>query len=200
MGYLTKIRAVGLRNTILGMFQASRYYLLYRRYHFEGWHWCSPFYWKPYKKQVVQMVNDLRPRSVVEIGCGLGEIIARIKSDKKIGGDIDNAVIQSARSLYPHIAFVHGGLEIIKDIKNVDVVICINWPHSLPSSQFIAMVDDYCKGGNVGCLLIDTVNRRLSSEASHHYVCPDDLRAVGKIISSIPSVDGVRTFNLVALR
>nr|WP_157034182.1 class I SAM-dependent methyltransferase [Sphingomonas sp. Y57] len=149
---------------------------------------------------MVDIVNGLHPSSVVEIGCGLGEIIARIKSAQKMGADIDNAVIRSARSLYPDITFAHGGLEIVKDIKSVDIVICINWPHSLPSSQFITMVSDYCKFGNVGCLLIDTVNRRLSSEASHRYVCPDDLNAVGKIVSSIPSVDGARTFNLVALR
>ena len=44
-------------------------------------------------------MNFSNPITVLEIGCGLGDIILRTKSQKKIGIDSDKRVLQAAKTL-----------------------------------------------------------------------------------------------------
>jgi hypothetical protein len=67
---------------------------------FDPWHISAPFSSRPYKKTVVNLVNDLSPESVVEIGSGLGELLFRIKAKKRYGYDVDLGVVRAARFLY----------------------------------------------------------------------------------------------------
>src|SRR5882724_2411371 len=47
-----------------------------RVFRFDEWHANAPYACRPYKKSVVDLANSLRPNTVVEVGCGLGEILS----------------------------------------------------------------------------------------------------------------------------
>lgn len=79
-----KINDCGLLNTMIGIIKSFVLYrILHIFFHFDKWHMNAIYNITPYKKEVVKIINEIRPKFVIEIGCGLGEIISRIKAYKK---------------------------------------------------------------------------------------------------------------------
>ncbi len=108
--------------------------ILWLAYHFEKWHVSSSFAFRTYKKVVVDAVNGINPETVIELGCGLGEIIGRTKSRKRIGLDIDARVLSAAKFLYGRkVEFQKGSFEEISNINEacLDALIMCNWIHNI---------------------------------------------------------------------
>jgi SAM-dependent methyltransferase len=102
---------------------------------FERWHARSPDSARPYRRQLAAMVNRLKPGCVVEVGCGLGGIIARIKAERRYGFDRDPAAIRAARFLNSSaIEFTVGGFDDVST-DHIDVLIAVNWMHGFPPEQ-----------------------------------------------------------------
>ena len=113
--------------------------MLYVFYKFDKWHIVSNFYLRPYKVVVLDSIKSLQTNCVVEVGCGLGEIISRIPSDMKIGIDSDSKAIAAASFLYGgRCKFMEGSFNDLTKIllkmkiKKVDMLIMVNWPHLIP--------------------------------------------------------------------
>jgi GalNAc-alpha-(1->4)-GalNAc-alpha-(1->3)-diNAcBac-PP-undecaprenol alpha-1,4-N-acetyl-D-galactosaminyltransferase len=108
---------------------------LFRVFRFDVWHAGAPYSCRPYKSQVVALANSLNPRFVVEIGCGLGDILRRIHAVERIGIDIDVRVIRAAKFLHPSIAWVHGDANevsrLLPDARTIDCLIMVNWIHAI---------------------------------------------------------------------
>ena len=69
---------------------------------------------KYYHRDIEKLLNFLVPEdsSVLEIGCGTGDILNCLKSEKKIGIDISPQMVAVAKKKYP-------GLEIeVMDVEN----------------------------------------------------------------------------------
>ena len=64
--------------------------------------------------------------SVLEIGCGTGELIAQINGNQKTGIDFSEAMIDEAKKQYPNLEFVCMPAEEIKLEKKFDVIILSN--------------------------------------------------------------------------
>lgn len=122
----------------IGLYLAMRIYIdrfffgiLARIYKFHPWHAESPTSARPYRHIVAQIVNELNPKSVVEVGCGLGEILIRIRAFEIHGYDIDKGVIRAARFLHGNkVIFSHGDLTTVS-LQHIDVLILINWIHEI---------------------------------------------------------------------
>jgi len=70
---------------------------------------------KYYHRDIEKLLNFLVPEdsSVLEIGCGTGDILNCLKSEKKIGIDISPQMVAVAKKKYP-------GLEIeVMDVENL---------------------------------------------------------------------------------
>jgi hypothetical protein len=103
---------------------------------FDRWHASAPFSCRPYKKLVVELANALEPSIVVEVGCGLGDIVSRVKAVDRFGIDSDSRVIRAAR-------FLHGGRgfwihddgnhiqRVVPQGRTIDCLIMVNWIHNL---------------------------------------------------------------------
>ena len=63
---------------------------------------------RPYKREVVDIVNSLRPNSVVEVGCGLGEIVGRACARERFGF----AILLDCHSM-PSSSVDGGGCDIV---------------------------------------------------------------------------------------
>ena len=66
------------------------------------WHLASAEN-KPYIKDIVAFVNTLHYQSVCELGCGLGDILSRLKMPEKYGFDVnprgeDSDDVQASKS------------------------------------------------------------------------------------------------------
>jgi hypothetical protein len=103
---------------------------------FDRWHVSAPYSCRPYKGLVVELANALQPTIVVEVGCGLGDIISRVKAADRIGIDSDARVIRAARFLHWGRGFwFHGDGNCIKRVvseeRTIDCLIMVNWIHNL---------------------------------------------------------------------
>lgn len=110
--------------------------VLQRVFQFDAWHSSSPYSCRPYKRVVVGIVNSLRPNSVVEVGCGLGEILSRTCARQRFGFDSDAAVVRAARFLHPRgtkwlAADASAVPELLPRGQGIDCLIMINWIHNL---------------------------------------------------------------------
>jgi SAM-dependent methyltransferase len=113
---------------------------LRRLFGFEAWHASAPYSCRPYKRVVVELANALRPHTVVEIGCGLGDIVSRITAVELFAFDRDARVIKAARFLHGgRIHWIHGdAFSIHQSVPvglTIDCLVMVNWIHSLAPEE-----------------------------------------------------------------
>ena len=164
---------------------------------FHKWHATAPYACRPYKSEVVDFVNNLKYDSVIEVGCGLGEIVSRVNCSKCYGVDRDNDVINAAKILSNrnnNIKYVVGELSSIHtlfyDNESMDLLIMVNWPHGVKwrtlSSAVLAIVSKY----GISSIIIDGIKVDKHDYANHY----DEsvFSEWGTVQSKIPLSDGVR--------
>ena len=99
---------------------------------FNRWHALSPISARPYRIKVVEIACTTRPKSVVEIGCGLGTILHLIDAPLRVGYDIENNVIRAANFInlfkLKKACFKHGGFDQVSE-RSIDLMIAVNLLH-----------------------------------------------------------------------
>lgn len=118
---------------------------LCRIFQFDPWHASAPYSCRPYKRKVVELVNSLKPALVVEVGCGLGDILSRVRARERFGLDSDARVIRAARFLHPgKVHWFQGeatGVERFLPLgSKVDCLIMVNWIHNLSADHLAALL------------------------------------------------------------
>jgi SAM-dependent methyltransferase len=109
----------------------------------DPWHAHAPYSCRPYKKLVVDLVNALKPARVVEVGCGLGDILSRIHARDRFGLDADDTVVRAARFLHPgKVHWLQGRVEdivrVLPSAGDIDCLILVNWIHNLSPGELAA--------------------------------------------------------------
>lgn len=117
-----------------------------RVFGFDAWHANAPYTCRPYKKRVVELANSLRPHTVVEVGCGLGDIVSRVEAQCRYGLDLDSRVIKAARFLHPRgIEWISGTAaaldERLASFAFIDCLIMVNWIHSVSAEDLAAKLE-----------------------------------------------------------
>lgn len=128
---------------IICMLECIENTLLSRIYGFDRWHIANGGRCRAYKGIIADKINHLRPNlsTVVEVGCGLGDILRHVKSTTRIGCDIDERVIRAARirALFQNIDFRVGNSTVVSETM-IDAVIMVNWIHNLSPSDLSKLV------------------------------------------------------------
>ena len=83
----------------------------------------------------VAMANSIKPESVIEIGCGLGEIISRIDSTTKIGFDTCDKVLMAASDYHDQTIRWQSGSFFEAQTFEKDLLIAINWINNLSPEE-----------------------------------------------------------------
>jgi len=98
------------------------------------WHITSNIYCRPYKWVVIEVANSLNPNSVIEIGCGLGEIISRVKAQYRVGIDIDKTCIYLANKLNKGPIYIEGSFDSVLalQVEDIDLLIMVGFIHVIP--------------------------------------------------------------------
>jgi SAM-dependent methyltransferase len=124
-------------------FERAWFRAIRRVFRFDAWHANAPYSCRPDKKSVVDLANSLHPNTVVEVGCGLGEILSRINARNRYGLDLDARVIRAARFLHPRgIVWIAGAAATLQQrmgsVAFIDCLIMVNWIHNLSSEELAA--------------------------------------------------------------
>ena len=130
------VKKIGLPNFMIGYINFFFFNLLRFFFNFEKWHVTNPYNLAPYKSYLVKIINDLKSECTIDVGCGLGEILFRANSKKKIGIDISPNVIRANKFIYffSNIEWRIGSFDLIQDLnlKKVDLICIINFMHVIP--------------------------------------------------------------------
>jgi SAM-dependent methyltransferase len=118
---------------------------LRRVFGFDSWHAEAPYSCRSYKRKIVELANSFEPSTVVEVGCGLGDILSRVRAGERFGFDSDAGVIRAARFLHPgKVHWIHGDATRVAHAIpvrcRIDCLIMVNWIHNLKPEQLEALL------------------------------------------------------------
>jgi len=145
---------------------------------------------------VVDEIVSRKVGSVLEIGCGLGDLGRMLSKHKVIYGgvDLDVAAIRAARFLNKGLHFSVGSFDCISRLeKQYEAVLLLNWPHSI-SFQILA---SYFKGlpTSMKFIFIDGIRKDapdLGFSFRHSIADFNGLYPEWRLIRHLQSIDSVR--------
>ena len=153
---LTKIKEVGLLNCIAGMAKRSKYKKMQNRYRFDTWH-ISPYELRKYVQVVAEYVSDKQADVVIDIGCGLGELLRHTKAKRRIGLDLSREVIEAAAVLGGDISYITGSFEHVEVFEPIDYLITLNFMHGGTNEAWVPHYTDVIRRNDIRHLIVDTV-------------------------------------------
>lgn len=140
--------------------------VLAKAYGFDLWH-RSLLSERPYAQRLIAHLNErdkASRRSMVEIGCGLGDVVRHARFEHRLGLDSDPNVLRAAALLarldrkqqieFREFVFPESHLD-----GQWDAIVLVNWIHMIPGSILRERLGDYL-ATNVrpgGEIVIDTV-------------------------------------------
>lgn len=159
---------------MLRLCERLRNEILYLVFRFEDrWHVSQGWYCRRYKHEAVRLVSGIRPRRVVDLGSGLGDILLRIPAEDRLGLDIDNGVVRACRLIAGRRAKIElgsWGALVGLPSSDIDCLIMLGWTHRVPFQELRKdierasqrhcirywLVDEYREGKDPGGFLHNT--------------------------------------------
>lgn len=152
-----KVREVGFKNCLYGALLSEKYKRMQKIYGFETWH-LSPYEWREYLQKTASYINMHNAKKVVDIGCGLGDLLRHINADIKIGIDIHEEVITAARALNDKvITYRVGSFNDITGEKDIDYMITLNFTHGGTEKVWNELYHAVARKNDIRHFIVDTV-------------------------------------------
>tara|TARA_B100001063_G_C16735352_1_gene541686 strand:+ start:424 stop:1050 length:627 start_codon:yes stop_codon:yes gene_type:complete len=167
-----KLKILGYQNFCFCFFSKIYLKIISLFFNVNKWHVNTPYYCRTYKIKVVEIVNNLNPNIVFEIGCGIGDIINKITSDVRVGIDIDENIINLAKFLNKKTIFQVGSFNNIKNFnenKKIDVIIAVNWLHGIESKLISQIFKNLDKDVISKYIIVDQLKKSNDKQYSHRF-------------------------------
>ena len=152
-----RTREVGFIFCIIGISKRERYKKLQRKYGFPMWH-ISPYELREYLQQVSVYIRNANAQVVVDIGCGLGELLRSLKGvQNRIGYDVNRNVIEAARSLGGGICFKEGSFSDVSLQQPIDFLVTLNFMHGSPEKVWRQTYHEIAEKNDIRHFVVDTL-------------------------------------------
>jgi len=202
-----KLGSIGLGRILGAAFEALRNKILHLIYGFDPWHVTGNFHARPYKADVVKLIESVPHDRVVEIGVGLGDILGRVRAEKRLGLDRDPQVLKAARfCVEGPVSFAVADFaspnQIISalkhnDFSSVDVMILVNWIHMIDMDLIEQTLSTVSKTIPLRYIVMDTIRPGTPGYRFTH--TQDDLCRLGAI-KSVVAADDVRDLVMIQVK
>lgn len=175
---------VGIVNAIRCLAGKRRLRNLRDRFGFDPWHASTPYWCRRYKQDAVAIANGLAPGVVVEVGCGLADIVSRVRAPVRHGMDIDANVLAAAREIAPAVHFRSGSLDQLGSLPEprIDLLIALNWLHNIDGDTIVSWLAPCIGSGRIRRLLLDEMLVPSASGVTHDF---------GKLLAKWATVEAV---------
>lgn len=137
------------------------YGLIQKIFRFREWH-VTPYQKRPYAVALVKKLNLLIARNqisegqCIEVGCGLGDIIANVKWPNRVGLDLEKRAVWAAHVLHPCTCVKYGSFDCIFG-KKISVIIAVNFLHGFSQEQVHRWFYELTKHNDVSMIVVDKV-------------------------------------------
>jgi len=202
-----KLGAIGVGRVLGASFEALRNKILHLIYGFDPWHVTGNFHARPYKADVVKLIESVPHDRVVEIGVGLGDILGRVRAEKRLGLDRDPQVLKAARfCVEGPVSFAVADFaspdQIISalkhnDFSSVDVMILVNWIHMIDMDLIEQILSTVSKTIPLRYIVMDTIRPGTPDYRFTH--TQDDLCHLGAI-KTVIAADDVRDLVMIEVK
>ena len=192
---------------VLCLLQRIYYKLKFHNFDIDNWHLQGTFYCRKYKILSLKIINDLKPQLYIDIGCGLGEILSKVKLSKfyKLGYDSDTRInkvnIKKNNSKFQYFNKEEKLFEYAKKIQfkeeNLVVISMLNFVHNLSLEELQAMIAKYYKEVGEYILLIDNIYKK---EKEYKYSHHNFLLNHSGLIKHIHKVDKLRSLYYLKIK
>ena len=145
-------------------------------YKFDSWHAVSSYSCRKYKKQLIEIINNIENKNIVtvEIGCGLGDIISRVDSENRFGFDFDMGATKASSILHKNTVFSNGSFEdVVLLNKNIDLLILVNWIHNISMKELEYNIELIDSNNRIKFIIVDEVFKSIKGYKYHHPLCQD---------------------------
>ncbi len=157
---MNRLRNLWISDCKIGRVKQIYYKLLRKVFKFPEWH-ESPINMRPYAIETVRYVDSIYYETntrlnVVEIGCGIGDIIGNIGSKYlKYGYDIDKSVLRAGRLVHPMTRFHYGSFGDVK-IGNIYILIALGFFHRQSDKYIKSFFIDLFKNNDVKYVILES--------------------------------------------
>lgn len=159
-----KISGYFVESRIIGIIKERLYQQLRKHIAFDAWH-ITPINFRPYAIELVSAVNhcmdhrEMEKYPIVEVGCGMGDILAAIHWRwGKIGFDMSEAVIKAGKLVHPSVRFYQGSFEDVQ-VGNISCLIMVNFIHGIHPELLKRSVQTVLAKNRIEMVVIDTMQR-----------------------------------------
>ncbi len=192
---ITRINEVGIFNAVIGRLKRRYCRKIQEKFNIDQWH-AIPYEHKEYAVKIVNYLNKLLRGSeeIVEIGCGTGDIIRRLRGRKLFGYDIDEKVIACARTLDKKhkVSFYTGSFDDIGYGRDIDYFITLGFMHGEDESFWRPHYQKISQNNNIHYFVVD-VYKEENSINTHCLDFSKILPDAYKLIHVIKTNGGVKT-------
>ena len=171
------------------------------------WHVKTPFHCREYKVKAVAISNSIKPGIVIDIGCGLGDVISRINIDSKykFGFDSDKRLKSSIDKLYPSKFNFFSDEESLKYhiknrlslVKGPLIIILLNFLHFTAEDKLCDRINSYYECFGPFILIIDGIE---NASIEFPYAHSRFLDSQPGLMYSFKNIDQVRSLYCIDLR
>ena len=125
----------------------------------DKWHSTATPHARKYREEISEIINGIHPKTIIEVGCGLGLILKNCNADTIVGYDNNLNVIRAAKFITnKKIIFKHGSIEDITE-ENIDVLILVNWIHAYSPQDIKIMIQSILP--KIKYLVVDRISYSL---------------------------------------
>lgn len=152
--------------------------LLYRLFRFifkfSSWH-IVPINKRPYALEIYRTLDnyikkyDLPHAPIIEVGCGLGDIINSLNWEYgKIGFDRCPKVLKAARLVHPKIVFYEGSFSDV-NCSEIKCLLMINFIHTIPPYKLKKDIEQILSKSKVKMFVLDTFRNNMGTEYNYSH-------------------------------
>lgn len=161
---VNKINEVGLINTVIGIFRRTYYKRLQKKYDFYDWH-VSPYELRGYAQATAKYVTEHNKEDglVIDLGCGMGEVISHIKGSKKIGYDLDKLIIDVAKKVHSkaNVEFRPGSFDELCDASvakmNINYLLTLGFMHGSTEDKWVDYYHNIANKHDISHIVVDVI-------------------------------------------